>query len=166
MLSAPTLYGKEETSMIKMAKLDTDKIDFQIASLLRENARLSYKAIGDNVALSASSVYERIKKMEEKGVIKKYETYIDWDKFGYSIHAFILLKDDKFIGEAPDFLKEHDAIYNCWMVSGDYDYMIEIYVENNKKFEKLINYLYEKMGRTRTFLIIKDLFVNGHSEEE
>lgn len=149
-----------------MTKLDTDEIDFQIASLLRENARLSYKAIGEQVSLSASSVYERTKKMEEKGVIKRYQTYVDWDKFGYSIHAFILLKDDKFIGQAPDFLKDEDGIYNCWMVSGDYDYMVEIYVENNKKFEELINYFYEKIGRTRTFLIIKDLFVTHMVEEE
>lgn len=156
--TAIPLYSKGEGNVIKMTKLDTDEIDFQIASLLQKNARLSYKAIGEKISLSASSVYERTKKMEEKGIIKKYETYIDWDKFGYSIHAFILLKDDKFIGRTPDFLEDNPSIYNCWMVSGDDDYMIEIYVENNKKFEELITYLYDKIGRTRTFLIIKDLF--------
>lgn len=144
--------------MKKIRKLDTDEIDFQIACLLKENARLSYKAIGEQVCLSASSVYERTKRMEEKGVVRKYATHIDWDKFGYSIHAYILLKDDRFIGQTPDFLAEKEEVYNCWMISGDYDYMIEIYVENNKKFEDLINYLYEKIGRTRTFLVIKDIF--------
>jgi DNA-binding Lrp family transcriptional regulator len=144
--------------MFHVKKPEMDEIDFKIARLLRENARLSYKEIGEKVSLSASSVYERARRMDERGVIKKYETHIDWDKFGYSIHAFILLKDDKVIGKVPDFLKEKEEVYNCWMISGDYDYMVEIYVENNQKFEELINYFYEKMGRTRSFLIIKDIF--------
>lgn len=151
--------------MIKMMKLDTDEIDFQIACLLKENARLSYKAIGEKVSLSASSVYERTKRMEEKKVIKKYSTDVDWGKFGYAIHAFILLKEDKVIGQMPDFLLAKDEIFNCWMVSGDYDYMIEVYVANNKAFEELIVYLYEKIGRTRTFLILKDVFEDKAEEE-
>jgi DNA-binding Lrp family transcriptional regulator len=147
--------------MIKMIKFDADEIDFKIACLLKGNARLSYKAIGEKISLSASSVYERVKKMEEKGIIKKYGTDIDWGKFGYVIHAFILLKDDKILGKTPDFLKEKEEVFNCWMISGEYDYMIEIYVADNDKFEKLINYLYDNIGRTRTFLVIKDLFNRG-----
>ena len=144
--------------MIKMPKPETDEIDFRIACLLRENARLSYKSIGSTVSLSASSVYERTKKMEDKEVIKQYSTLIDWGKFGYAIHAFILLKDDKVIGDTPDFLKDREEVFNCWMVAGEYDYMLEVYVANNKKLEELMNYIYEKIGRTLTFLIIKDLF--------
>jgi DNA-binding Lrp family transcriptional regulator len=149
----------------KMIKPETDEIDFKIACMLRGNARLSYKAIGEKVSLSASSVYERIKKMEEKEVIKKHGSDISWDKFGYAIHAFILLKEDKILGQPPDFLKEKDEIFNCWMISGEYDYMLEIYVANNNKFKDLINYLYYNVGRTRTLLVIDDLFYDGTKAE-
>lgn len=152
--------------MIKMTKLETDEMDFKIACLLKDNSKLSYKSIGEQVALSASSVYERTKRMEEKGVIKQYSTDVDWGKFGYVLHAFILLKDDKFIGNFPDFLKEKDGVFNCWMISGEYDYMIEVYVSDNKKFEEMINYLYEKIGRTRTLIVIKNLYEKSVSPEE
>lgn len=144
--------------MIKIQKLETDEIDFKIACLLKENSKLSYKAIGEKVSLSASSVYERVKSMESTGIIKQYVTEIDWDRFGYSIHAFILIKDDKFIGRTPDFLKEKEEIFNCWMVAGEYDYLIEIYTTNNRNLEDLMNYVYEKIGRTKTMLIIRTLF--------
>lgn len=144
--------------MIIMPKPEGDEIDFKIACQLKENSRISYKEIGKNISLSPSSVYTRIKKMEEKGIIRQYSTDIDWGKFGYAIHAFILLKDDKVIGDTPDFLKDRDEVFNCWMVSGEHDYMLEVYVSNNKKLEELMNYIYEKLGRTLTYLIIKDLF--------
>ncbi len=147
--------------MIKIQKLETDEIDFKIACLLKENSKLSYKAIGEKVSLSASSVYERVKSMETSGIIKQYVTEIDWDRFGYAIHAFILIKDDKFIGSTPDFLEEKEEIFNCWMVSGEYDYLVEVYTINNKSLEILMNYLYEKIGRTKTMLIIRNLFNNS-----
>mgnify|MGYP000845328858 CR=1 FL=1 len=146
--------------MIKIQKLETDDIDFKIVCLLKDNSKLSYKAIGEKVSLSASSVYERVKSMETNGIIKQYVTEIDWDRFGYAIHAFILIKDDKFIGSTPDFLKEKEEVFNCWMVSGEYDYLVEVYAINNKNLESLINYLYEKIGRTKTMLIIRNLFNN------
>jgi Lrp/AsnC family leucine-responsive transcriptional regulator len=147
--------------LIKIQKLETDEIDFKIACLLKENSKLSYKAIGEKVSLSASSVYERVKSMETSGIIKQYVTEIDWDRFGYAIHAFILIKDDKFIGSTPDFLEEKEEIFNCWMVSGEYDYLVEVYTINNKSLEILMNYLYEKIGRTKTMLIIRNLFNNS-----
>ena len=59
-----------------------------------------------------------------------------------------------------DFLKEKEEVFNCWMVSGEYDYLVEVYAINNKNLESLINYLYEKIGRTKTMLIIRNLFNN------
>jgi DNA-binding Lrp family transcriptional regulator len=154
----------EGDNVIKMVKLETDETDFKIACMLKKNARLSYKAIGEKVCLSASSVYERIKKMEEKGVIKNYGTDINWDKFGYAIHAFILLKEDKILDQLPDFLMEREEIFNCWMVSGEYDYMLEIYAANNNKLKDLFDYLYYRIGRTRTFLVIDDLFYSASKD--
>lgn len=150
--------------MIKMPKLEVDETDFAIARQLKENSRVSYKALGDIVKLSASSVFERTRRMEEKGVILGYKTAVDWGKFGYALHAFLLLKDDKIIGDVPKFLREIDAIYNCWMVSGEYDYMLEIYVPNNSEYSTLIDFLYKEIGRTYTLLIIRNVFDDIQSE--
>ena len=92
--------------MIRMVKPDLDEIDFRIAYELKNDCRISYKQLGSKISLSSSSVYERTKKMEEKNVILSYNAKVDWGKFGYSIHAFILLKDDKFIGDMPSLYYE------------------------------------------------------------
>lgn len=152
------IQRKAAIPMIKMPKLEVDETDFQIACQIKDNSRISYKALGEIVNLSASSVFERTKKMEEKEVIRGYRTEIDWGKFGYALHAFILLKDDQVIGNEPDFLRNVDSIYNCWMVSGEYDYMLEVYVPNNEEYSKLIDFLYRKIGRTYTLLIVRDVF--------
>ena len=52
--------------MIKMPQLEVDEIDFQIACQIKDNSRISYKTLGEMVNLSASSVFERTRKMEEK----------------------------------------------------------------------------------------------------
>ena len=144
--------------MIRMPKPEMDETDFKIAWKLKDNSRISYKTLGDYVSLSPSSVYERTKKMEDKEVIVSYNTEIDWSKFGYSLHAFILLKDDQIMHGTPDFLRDLDEVFNCWMISGEYDYMVEIHVANNNDLERLMNYFYENIGRTYTMLVIKNIF--------
>ena len=58
----------------------------------------------------------------------------------------------------PDFLRDLDEVFNCWMISGEYDYMVEIHVANNNDLERLMNYFYENIGRTYTMLVIKNIF--------
>lgn len=143
--------------MIRMVNPDLDEIDFRIAYELKNDCRISYKQLGSKISLSSSSVYERTKKMEEKNVILSYNAKVDWGKFGYSIHAFILLKDDKFIGDMPSFLKNRDEVFNLYMVSGEYDYMLEVHIANKDDLGNFMDYLYRKVGRTYTLLILREI---------
>lgn len=95
--------------------------------------------------------------MEDKNVILSYNAKVDWGKFGYTIHAFILLKDDKFIGDMPSFLKNRDEVFNLYMISGEYDYMLEVYIANNDDLGNFMDYLYRKVGRTYTLLILREV---------
>lgn len=126
--------------MIKPAKPEVNEIDFRIANELFSDCRISYKKLGEKIALSASSVYDRTKKMEEKNVILSYNAKVDWGKFGYAIHAFILLKDDKFIGDMPLFLTERDEIFNIYMISGEYDYLLEVYIADKDGLGEFMDY--------------------------
>ena len=51
-----------------------------------------------------------------------------------------------------------DEVFNCWMISGEYDYIVEIHVANNNDLKRLMNYFYENIGRTYTMLVIKNIF--------
>lgn len=142
--------------MKRMPKFNVDDIDLKIAEALRENARLSYKKLGEMVSLSTASAYERTKKMEENQVILDYRTDVDYGKFGYAIHSFILLKDDKVYREAPTYLNNLEYVHNCWVIGGEYDYMIEVYMESNAALSYFLEELYDKIGRTYTLFIIRD----------
>lgn len=142
--------------MRKMPKFNVDDVDLKIADALRENARLSYKKLGELVALSTASVHERTKRMEENEVILDYRADIDYAKFGYGIHAFILLKEDKVNREAVVYLNDLEYVQNCWVIAGEYDYMVEVYVESNAVLSCILDELYENIGRTYTLFIVRD----------
>ncbi len=144
-------------NLIKLAKLDVNETDFQIAYELYKDCRISYKQLGEKIALSTSSVYDRTKKMEEKNVILSYNAKVDWGKFGYAIHAFILLKDDKFIGDMPHFLADRDEVFNIYMISGEYDYMLEVHIANKDELSVFMDYLYKTIGRTYTLIVLREL---------
>ncbi len=95
--------------------------------------------------------------MEEKNVILSYNAKVDWGKFGYAIHAFILLKDDKFIGDMPLFLTERDEIFNIYMISGEYDYLLEVYIADKDGLGEFMDYLYRAVGRTYTLLVLREI---------
>lgn len=106
--------------------------------------------------MTAPSAYERTKKLERSGVILDYCAEIDYGKFGYSLHAFILLKDDKARRDATEFLLGIKSIHNCWVIAGEYDYMIEAYLMDNKELSCLIDHLFDQVGRTYTLIIIRN----------
>ena len=77
--------------MKKPVKMNYDETDLRIIEEIRDNARISYKNLSEAVSLSVPAVFERMKKMEDKGVIQGYKTVVDYGKIGYPIHVFILL---------------------------------------------------------------------------
>jgi Lrp/AsnC family leucine-responsive transcriptional regulator len=100
-----------------------DAIDIQLLSILKDNSRLSFADIGRKINLSPSSVRERIQKMEDTGVIKKYDIQIDYKKLGYEFEAFILLQ--VFSGHLKDVIQKYndiqrlrlDAVRNCKVIT-------------------------------------------------
>ena len=139
-------------------KINLDDIDLCIIRELRNNGRLSYRCLSEQFSLSISSVYSRIKKMEECGIIRRYTVDIDYNKLGYPIHAFVLVKNDKIRDSYPHFPSEYENIVDCWMISGEHDFLIELYVNDNEEFEKIMLYLYKNIGRTRSLISLKDMF--------
>lgn len=144
-----------------LQKKKFDQSDFEIVNALSQNAKLSFNELGKIVNMSSPSAYQRTKKLEENGVILDYCAVVDYSKFGYAVHAFMLLKDDKFQyneadQEVADVLYDMDEVFNCWTVAGEYDYLIEVYVENNDDLCNFIDKLYNITGRTYTIMLIRN----------
>lgn len=133
-----------------------DEIDIEILNILSENAKTSCKNLSNAIKLSIPRTYERIKKLEEKGIISGYNAKINQKKWGYKVHAFVLIKADKHVVISFRTLKMIDYIHNIWLISGEYNYMAEIYAREIEHLNDIVKNLYEQIGRTCTFFVMDD----------
>lgn len=123
-----------------MEKLDA--IDIQILRELQGNGKLTTKELAAIVNLSATPVFERQKRLEREGYIKKYTVVLDAEKLGNGFVVFcnIRLKQHsreygRQFMEAISSIKE---ITECYNTSGDYDFMMKIYVRDMKHYQDFI----------------------------
>lgn len=123
-----------------------DEIDRRILLLLQEDAHLSNAALAEQVGLTASTVYERVKKLEKKGVIQKYTAVVNPEALGKPITAFIRLTVGASPGESyvttkqeivAACLNEPDVI-ECHGVAGEDCYVLKVRVATPKELEKLL----------------------------
>ena len=132
-----------------------DEIDARILDLLQADGRLSNAAIAEQVGLTTSTVFERIKKLEKKEIIERYVAVVDPQKLGKPITAFVRLN----IGTAPgedyatckqDFvakcLAEPD-ILECHSVAGEECYLLKVRVATTGDLERLLE-------RLRTYTLV------------
>ncbi len=113
-----------------------DSIDLKIVEILKRNGRISNKNLSEIIGLNPSSTLERVKKLEEKGIITGYSANLDYNKIGFTTTAIIQIALErhnreiinKFIKHISS-LKEVTELYH---ISGQYDYMLKIYVADNK----------------------------------
>jgi len=126
-----------------------DDIDRQILLLLQEDARLSNAALADKVGLTTSTIYERVKKLEKKGVIKKYVAIVEPAAINKPITAFIRLvmgmtAEDDYVESKRNFidncLAEPDVL-ECHSVAGEDCYILKVRVTTPQSMEQLLERL-------------------------
>ncbi|GAA0371310.1 Lrp/AsnC family transcriptional regulator [Bacillus horti] len=115
-----------------------DNIDKQILLELQNNARLSMTELGKIISLSQPAVTERVKRLEEKGVIQDYRAILSADKLNKGIVSYLLFhtKDcERFIA----FCEESDDVIELHRISGQYNYLLKIVTESMPTLEAFIN---------------------------
>jgi Lrp/AsnC family leucine-responsive transcriptional regulator len=120
--------------------LATDAVDLQLLGLLQENGRMSQNDLAKSVGLSAPAVGERLRKLEERGVIRRYAAVLDPQKLGHDITAFL------FVGMAgsryyPEFRSRVAAlpqVQECHSVTGQGSHLLKIRVRNTAALERLL----------------------------
>ncbi|MUP44234.1 Lrp/AsnC family transcriptional regulator [Gramella sp. BOM4] len=134
-----------------------DKINWAILEELQKNARVSFTKIGRKIGLTSPAVAERVKKMEDAGVIKGYQTKLAHQKVGYQLRAIINLR--AFTGRLKAFLetvKSFEEIVNCYRITGNENIIMEVVLHDQVHLEKLIDKLIT-YGETRTHIILSDV---------
>lgn len=118
---------KEQTTLV-------DNKDLEILKLLRENARMTIREIADSVHLSTTPVHERIRRMEENGVIKQYTTIVNGAmvRRGLMVICYVSLKQHSKNagGKFIKTIMEMEEVTECLTISGAFDFMLKVVTEN------------------------------------
>lgn len=131
-----------------------DRIGLKILAALQENARMPLSRIGEKVGLSAPAVAERVKKLEEAGVIKGYHARIDPAAMGRSVSAFIhLVTDSRHYPAVKSLAADMPQISSCHHISGDASFIMHVCVDDVSALESVVGRL-SSFGQTRTAIVL------------
>ena len=139
-----------------------DKTDLAILKLLQQNARITIKEISDKVHLSTTPVHERIRRMEEQGVIRQYATLLNGAKVkkGLMVICYASLKQhsknagDKFIKS----IMELNEVVECLTISGEFDFMLKVVTEN---MDAYYDFHVNRLSQIENMGNIQSVFVMG-----
>lgn len=114
--------------------------DRRIVELLRKDGRLSYTDLGKALGLSTSAAHQRVRRLEERGVITGYSAIVDAGKVGLPITAFISVTpvDPAAADDIPERLRELTEIEACHSVAGEENYLLKVRCASPLALEELI----------------------------
>ena len=144
-----------------IVKVKIDALNWKILKCLQLNSRLSNAEIGRQVGISSPAVSERIKKMEDAGVINGYFANISPFECGYQLQAIITLR--AFMGKLKPFLskvKTYDEVVNCYRITGNENIVMEVVLMNHKHLEEFIDQLIS-YGETKTQIVLSQVVENN-----
>jgi len=114
--------------------MNSDKTDFKILNLLQENSKYTHKQLSLKLNLSVTAVYERIKKLERSGIIRKYTAILDRKMLGKELMVFSHIKLERHsqqnISDFEKQISQLKEVHECFHVSGDYDYILKMTFRN------------------------------------
>lgn len=128
-----------------------DQVDKQILYYLQNQARISMTELGKCVGLSQPAVTERVRRMEEIGIIKEYRTLISPEKIGKQAAAYILFRT-RDCHAFLDFCRSSPDVVECNRISGEHNYLLKVMTDSTRSLEEFGNQC-DKYG-TYTILIV------------
>jgi Lrp/AsnC family transcriptional regulator, leucine-responsive regulatory protein len=119
-----------------------DATDKKLLLFLQEDSTQTTKALSLKLGLSVTAVYERIKKLEREGVINKYVAMVDRKKVNRGFVVFCHLKlvqhTKEYLTKFEKEVTRLDEVLECYHVSGDYDYILKIYVADMEAYREFM----------------------------
>ena len=119
-----------------------DKVDLQLLRTLQSNARLTTKELAARVSLSSTPVFERLKRLENKGYIKKYIAVLDAEKLNQGFVVFCNVKlrrmNRDIAAEFTAMIQQIPEVTECYNISGSYDYLLKVHAPNMKYYQEFI----------------------------
>ena len=144
--------------------MNFDKTDKKLLQLLQQDSKQTNKELSNKLNLSITAVYERIKKLENNGIISQYVALVDKSKVEKDFVAFCHVKliqhSQEYVVKFEREVDELDEVLECYHLSGDYDYLLKVLVKDMKAFRE---FMVEKLtkidhiGSTHSMFMINEV---------
>jgi Lrp/AsnC family leucine-responsive transcriptional regulator len=142
-----------------------DETDKAILRILQKNSHLTVKELAERIHLSPSPTFERQKRLERLGYIDRYMAVVNPQKVGNSILVLcnIRLKQhtQELIQEFMDAVQHIDEITECYNTSGDFDFLIKVYIKDMKSYQQ---FMLHKLGTIPCVGSLNSIFVIDHTK--
>ncbi len=160
---AKSSASKEQTATENIL---LDANDLAILKLLQQNARITVKEISGIIHLSTTPVHERIKRMEQAGVVKQYVTLLDHRKVkkGLMVICYVSLKEHNKLAGVK-FIKsinELNEVIECYNISGEFDFMLKVVCED---MDSYYQFHVNKLSQLENMGNVQSVFVMGVIKE-
>lgn len=138
-----------------------DARDLEIIAALQDDARATYADVGRRVGLAASSVHERVRRLEQRGAILGYRALVDPEALGLYVTALVAVTplDPTQPDDLPDRVTDFPEVEDCLSVAGEANYILKVRTKTTRELEDLIRRLREKGEvQTRTTIVLSTPF--------
>jgi Lrp/AsnC family leucine-responsive transcriptional regulator len=137
-----------------------DKVDLEILRTLQADGRLTMRELASRVSLSSTPVFERLKRLEQSGYIKKYVAVLDAEKLNRGFVVFCNVKLRRMSREiAHDFvarIKDIPQVTECYNTSGNFDFLLKVNAPDMKTYQE---FLINTLGTIESLGSIESTFV-------
>ncbi|MBP3755733.1 MAG: Lrp/AsnC family transcriptional regulator [Prevotella sp.] len=146
---------------------ELDEIDLQILRTLQKNAKLTTKELADAVHLTPTPVFERQKRLERQGYIKRYVAVLNPDKMGLGLMVFCKVKLKQINHEIADAFARRivriPEVTECYNTSGSYDYLLKVRAADMKQYQEFV---LNKLGEIEHLASIESTFVMSEVKQD
>ncbi|AEH09757.1 transcriptional regulator, AsnC family [Candidatus Protofrankia datiscae] len=142
---------------LRTLRIVLEDLDREIVRLLCRDGRMSYTDLGRATGLSVSAVHQRVRRLEQRGVITAYAAIVDAAEIGLPLTAFVSIKpiDPSQPDDAPERLRDLTAIEACHSVAGEESYLLKVRVGTPGDLESLLQQIRAAANvSTRTMVVL------------
>ncbi|MEL9909137.1 MAG: Lrp/AsnC family transcriptional regulator [Desulfurococcus sp.] len=142
-----------------------DDIDKKILNILQEDSRQSLKSIAEKLGRPVSTIHERIRRLLEKGVLRKYTVLIDYEKLGYTVKALVLMNvDGKHIIDVERYISQHPNVLTVYDITGEFDVAVIAVFKEIRELDSFIKWVLQNpyVKQTRTSIVFRTIKENIH----
>lgn len=146
-----------------VTKVDLEATDSQILTLLSADGRMSFTDLGKATGLSTSAVHQRVKRLEQRGLILGYGASVNFEGIGLPLTAFISIRpiDPSQPDDSPERLSGIPEIESCWSVAGEESYILKIRTATPSELETLLARIRAVANvSTRTTIVLSTYYEN------